>query len=104
MQRGPCTFHTNGNMTINGVVYPPGDPSTASGIAAAQAFQDAFDECISRLASSSVPDSDRFTAVLRRLSTHINPYNPIIHFLIRSNMDLKVLLRNSDAKGILFSS
>ena len=103
--RGPCVFHTNGNMTINGVVYPPGDPRTADGIAEAQAFQDAFDSCISDLASGNdapTPTSERFTAVLRRLHTHINPYNPIIAFLIRSNMDLKVLLRDSDAKGILF--
>lgn len=99
--RGPCTFHTNGNMTINGVVYPPGDPSTAPGMVAAQAFQDAFDSCVSEIDSDDA-SGDRFSAVVRRLSTHINPYNPIIAFLIRSNMDLKVLLRDSDAKGILF--
>ncbi|CAB1108241.1 unnamed protein product [Ectocarpus sp. CCAP 1310/34] len=77
--RGPCTFHTNGSMTINGV--------------------DAFNECVS---ASSEPESDRFTATLRLLSTHINPYNPIIHFLIRSNMDLNVMLRDSDARGLLY--
>ena len=103
--RGPCVFHTNGNMTINGVDYPPGDPTTADGMADAQAFQEAFDSCVSELASGdddATPFSERFTAVIRRLHTHINAYNPIIAFLIRSNMDLKVLLRDSDAKGILF--
>ncbi|CAB1100401.1 unnamed protein product [Ectocarpus sp. CCAP 1310/34] len=104
--RGPCTFHTNGNMTINGVVYPPGDPSTSSGIAAAAAFQAAFDASISELDDgdncNSNPKADRFTAVLRRLGAHINPYNPFIQFVIRSNMDLKVLLEDIDAKGIMF--
>ncbi|CAB1096245.1 unnamed protein product [Ectocarpus sp. CCAP 1310/34] len=97
--RGPCTFHTNGGMTISGVVYPPGDPSTAESMVAAQAFQNAFNECVS---VASEPESDRFTATVRRLSTHINPYNPIIHFLIRSNMDSKVMLRDSDARGLLY--
>eukprot|EP00903_Cladosiphon_okamuranus_P013925 g12952.t1 len=101
--RGPCVFHTNGNMTIDGVVYPPGDPSTAAGMQEAQAFQQVFDSCVSELASGdATPTSERFTAVMRRLHTPINPYNPIIAFSIRSNMDLKVLLRDSDAKGILF--
>eukprot|EP00903_Cladosiphon_okamuranus_P018114 g16669.t1 len=101
--RGPCVFHINGNMTIDGVVYHPGDPSTAAGMQEAQAFQQVFDSCVSELASGNgTPTSERFTAVTRRLHTHINPYNPIIAFLIRSNMDLKVLLRDSDAKGILF--
>lgn len=49
--RGPCAFHTNGNMTINGVVYPPGDPSTADGVVEAEAFQRAFDSAISDLAA-----------------------------------------------------
>ena len=48
--RGPCVFHTNGTMAINGVDYPPGDPMTADGIADAQAFQEAFDSCVSELA------------------------------------------------------
>ncbi|CAN0441545.1 unnamed protein product, partial [Ectocarpus fasciculatus] len=39
---------------------------------------------------------------IRRLHSHINSFNPVIQFAIRSNMDLKVLLRDSDAKGILF--
>ena len=48
--RGPCVFHTNGNMTINSVVYPPRDPMTADGMADAQVFQEAFDSCVSELA------------------------------------------------------
>lgn len=40
--------------------------------------------------------------VLRRLHTHINGFNPVVQFATRSNMDLKVLLRDSDAKGLLF--
>ncbi|CAM9735414.1 unnamed protein product, partial [Ectocarpus sp. 13 AM-2016] len=48
------------------------------------------------------PLSDRFTAELRRLHSHINSFNPVIQFAIRSNMDLKILLRDSDAKGLLF--
>ena len=102
--RGPCTFHTNGNMEINGIVYPPGDPTTANGMAEAHAFELAFNSTISELGGDDNQDanSDRFSAIMRRLSTHINPYNPIIQFLIRSNMDLKVLLRDSDAKGIFF--
>ncbi|CBJ31141.1 conserved unknown protein [Ectocarpus siliculosus] len=42
------------------------------------------------------------SADIRRLHSHINSFNPVIQFAIRSNMDLKVLLRESDAKGILF--
>ncbi|CAN0287400.1 unnamed protein product, partial [Scytosiphon promiscuus] len=32
----------------------------------------------------------------------INSFNPVIQFAIRSNMDLKVLLKGIDAKGLLF--
>ncbi|CAN0223398.1 unnamed protein product, partial [Scytosiphon promiscuus] len=47
-------------------------------------------------------DTDRFSVVLRRAHTHINSYNPIIQYCTRSNMDLKVMLRDGDAKGLLF--
>ena len=91
-------------MEINGIVYPPGDLATGNGMAEAHAFELAFNSVISELGGDDNQDanSDRFSAILRRLSTHINPYNSIIQFLIRSNMDLKVLLRDSDAKGIFF--
>lgn len=44
----------------------------------------------------------RFTAEIRRLHTHINSFTPVIQFAIRSNMDLNILLRDSDAKGLMF--
>lgn len=89
-------------MTIKGVVYPLGDPSTAAGMVEARAFQDAFDSCISSLddSDSDSTKAERFTANLRRLHTHVNPYNFIILFLLRSNTDLKPLLSDSNAKGI----
>ena len=104
VQRGPCKFHTNGNMTIKGVVYPPGNPSTAAGMVEAQAFQDAFDSCISSLDDGGTVNtkSEQLTATVRRLSTHVNSHNAIILFLLRSNMDLRVLLSDSHAKGIFY--
>ncbi|CAN0506631.1 unnamed protein product, partial [Scytosiphon promiscuus] len=48
------------------------------------------------------PNADRFTVVLRRAHTNINSYNPIMQYCTRSNMDLKVMLREGDAKGLLF--
>lgn len=102
--RGPCVFHTNGTMTIKGVVYPPGDPSTAAGMVEAQAFQEAFDTCIAGVSNgdAGATKTEQFTANVRRLHSHINPYNPIIQFLLRSNMDLKVLLSDSNTKGIFY--
>ncbi|CAN0048167.1 unnamed protein product, partial [Ectocarpus fasciculatus] len=46
--------------------------------------------------------ADRFTANLRREQPMVNTYNAIIQYCIRSNMDIKVLLRDSDARGALF--
>ncbi|CAM9359253.1 unnamed protein product, partial [Pylaiella littoralis] len=46
--------------------------------------------------------AERFTATHRRGHGKINSYHPIIQFCIRSNMDIKALLRDSDARGALF--
>ncbi|CAN0516428.1 unnamed protein product, partial [Ectocarpus sp. 8 AP-2014] len=70
-----------------------------------EAFRAAFDASIAHLVNDNGlldPLSDRFTAELRRLHSHINSFNPVIQFANRSNMDLKILLRDSDAKGLLF--
>ncbi|CAM9446743.1 unnamed protein product, partial [Ectocarpus fasciculatus] len=63
-------------------------------------------DCFQRDGEDRCPIHDqayaRLIADIRRLHNHINSFNPVIQFAIRSNMDLKVLLRDSDAKGILF--
>ncbi|CAB1107609.1 unnamed protein product [Ectocarpus sp. CCAP 1310/34] len=105
VQRGRCVFDTDGNMTINGIVYSWSSAKDAAAAASNEAFRAAFDASIAHLVNDNgLPDplSDRFTAELRRLHSHINSFNPVIQFAIRSNMDLKILLRDSDAKGLLF--
>ncbi|CAM9426660.1 unnamed protein product [Laminaria digitata] len=105
---GRASFDTRRNMTVNGVVYPIGDnrdSSDAEGVAARQAFTEAFDPCLTHAADGDTEadtDTDRFSVVFRRAHTHINFYNPIIQYCTRSNMDLKVMLREGDAKGLLF--
>lgn len=46
--------------------------------------------------------AERFTARQRREHGKINSYNPIIAFCTRSNMDIKALLSDFDARGALF--
>ncbi|CAN0249308.1 unnamed protein product, partial [Ectocarpus fasciculatus] len=87
------------------MAIPPPPSCFPPAAASNDVFQTAFDESIEKLVGDDgLPDplSDRFTADLRRLHSHINSFNPVIQFAIRSNMDLKILLRDSDAKGLLF--
>ncbi|CAM9864678.1 unnamed protein product, partial [Laminaria digitata] len=46
--------------------------------------------------------AERFTSKQRREHGKVNSYNPIIAFCTRSNMDIKALLGDSDARGALF--
>ncbi|MEP4214428.1 MAG: hypothetical protein ABJL35_03625 [Parasphingorhabdus sp.] len=46
--------------------------------------------------------ADQFTVAMRRLSGHVNSYHMLIQYCIRSNMDLTVMRRDSDARGTLF--
>ncbi|CAM9277519.1 unnamed protein product, partial [Laminaria digitata] len=46
--------------------------------------------------------AERFTAKHRREHGFVNSFNPIIYFCTRRNMDVKALLRDSDARGALF--
>ena len=43
--------------------------------------------------------AERFTIKHRREQPMINSYNAVIQYCTRSNMDIKVLLRDSDARG-----
>lgn len=46
--------------------------------------------------------AERFVATLRREHGKINSYNPIIQYCTRSNMDIKPLLSDGDARGAIF--
>lgn len=105
VQRRRCVFDTNCNMTIDGVVHSPDSTDDTAAAAGSSAFKVAFEAAITNLVGDygrPDPVSDRFNAQFRRQHTHINSLNPIIQFGIRSNMDIKVLLRDSDAKGLLY--
>lgn len=111
VRRGHCIFHTNGDMHIKGDVYSAAataSPASASAVTSTAVASDtearrAFDLCATATAAADGdPEAEQFTAMVRRLHTHVNSYNPIIQYCTRSNMDLKVLLRDSDARGLLF--
>lgn len=111
VQRGFMTIHTNGDMVVEGVVSPKARHAEAlEAAAAATAKEDGarceFEDCAVALATSasgnSASHADRFTAIVRRQSGHVNSYNMLIQYCIRSNMDLTVMLRDSDARGALF--
>ncbi|CAB1112810.1 unnamed protein product [Ectocarpus sp. CCAP 1310/34] len=105
VQRGRCVFDTSGNMTIDGVVYSHSSADDAAAAAANAAFQEAFDNAVADVRQElarSDPVSGRFSVEHKRLHTHINSFNPVIAFAVRSNMDIKVLLKGSDAKGLLY--
>lgn len=108
VQRGRCDFDTDGNMTIDGVVYSHSSADDASAAASNAAFQQAFDDAVADLPDlpddcrPSAPFSGRFSVEHRRHHTHINSFNPVIQFAIRSNMDIKALLKGNDSKGLMF--
>lgn len=105
VQRGRCVFDTRGNMTIHGVVYSHSSADDATAAAANTAFQEAFDNATADLRhelGQPDPVSERFSVDHKRLHTHINSFNPVIAFAVRSNMDIKVLLKGSDAKWLLY--
>ena len=47
-------------------------------------------------------DDDNCMVEVRRGSTHINSYNRVVQQCVRSNMDIKVILGNGDARGLVF--
>ena len=104
VQRGRCLFDTSGNMTIDGVVYTHSSADDASAAASNTAFQKAFQDAVAEVSGGNDPvenSADKFFVEHRRLHTHINSFNPVIQFAIRSNMDIKVLMSGSDSKGLL---
>ena len=47
-------------------------------------------------------DDDNCMVEVRRGSTHINSYNRVVQQCVRSNVDIKVILGNGDARGLAF--
>lgn len=110
VQRGFRNIYPNGDSLVGGVLYPASECTAA--VAAANAAKHQEDEEKVQLDSDAnevasrkrefATVAERFTANHRREQPLINSYNATIQDCIRSNMDLKALLRDSDAKGALF--
>lgn len=110
VQRGFRQIYPNGDSIVGGVLYSAsqsGDAIAAADAAAAkeeeeiQKFADESDD-VSRGKLDFATVAERFTAKHRREHRKVNSYNLIIAFCTRSNMDIKALLRDSDARGALF--
>lgn len=109
MQRGFRTVFSNGVSIVDDVVYPASERSKAVEAAAKAASEEATAAAVdsnadteSRGKQAFSTVAERFTANQRREHGKINSYNALIQFCIRSNMDIKGLLRDSDARGALF--
>lgn len=95
---------------VGDVLYPASECAAAVAAASAaeerekaerQQFDSDAQECLSGKQDFATV-AERFTAKHRREQPMVNSYNAIIQFCIRSNMDVKVLLRDSDARGAIF--
>ena len=110
MQRGFRTICTNGDSIVGDTVYSAdrqGEAIAAANAAAAKEKEemerfDSDTEEVLRGTKSFATVAERFTAEQRREHGKVNSYNAIISYCIRSNMDIKILLRDSDARGCLF--
>lgn len=110
VQRGFRTTFPNGESVVGDVSYPASD--CAEAVAAASAAEELereqrlqFDRDAADVASGKqdfATVAERFTSKHRREQPMINSYNPIIQYCTRSNMDIRVLLRDSDARGAMF--
>lgn len=110
VQRGFRKIFPNGDSLVGDVLYPASDCAEAVAAASAAEEQEKeerlqFDHDAAEVVSGKrdfATVTERFTSKHRREQPMINSYNPIIQYCTRSNIDVRVLLRDSDARGALF--
>lgn len=107
VQRGFRTIFPNGDSLVGDVLYPAS--KCVEAVAAAEELEiqerqqfdrDAADVVSGKQDFATV--AERFTSKHRREQPMVNSYNAIIQYCTRSNMDIRALLRDSDARGAMF--
>lgn len=109
VQRGFRKIYPNGDSSVGDVLYPASESGAAVAAASAAELRETedreqFDRDAEEVASGKrdfATVAERFTSNHRR-TTDGKQLQRLIQFCIRSNMDVRVLMRDSDARGAMY--